>query len=137
MIRMTGRYLNQKVELDKPLALPEGTAVEIAVHVTDEAADEREDWAEVGMSRLEEECDNPEDAAYDDWKNSPPHQNLWVDYGPNTDFALVLRGLHTILRPTCSMRNDVHFSRGASQSSVPSGSPQAGKKPTTSHNKSH
>ena len=67
----------------------------------------------------------------------PPHQNLWVDYGPNTDFALVLRGLRTILRPTCSMRNGVHFSRGASQSSVPSGSPQAGKKPTTSHNKSH
>ena len=68
MIRVTGRYRNQQLELDQPLALPDGTAVEIAVHVADAAAGEHKDWAQLGMSRLEAEWDNPEDALYDDWK---------------------------------------------------------------------
>jgi hypothetical protein len=67
MIRVTGRYRNQHVELDAPLSLPEGTSVEIAVHVP-EADTERDAWGALGMSRLEEEWDNPEDAIYDDWK---------------------------------------------------------------------
>ena len=29
---------------------------------------EPQGWAELGMSRLEQEWDNPEDAVYDDWK---------------------------------------------------------------------
>jgi len=30
--------------------------------------DEREAWSRLGMSRLQEEWDNPQDAIYDDWK---------------------------------------------------------------------
>jgi len=29
---------------------------------------EHQEWVELGMSRLEPEWDNPEDAVYDDWK---------------------------------------------------------------------
>jgi len=29
---------------------------------------EHQRWAELGMNRLEQEWDNPEDAVYDDWK---------------------------------------------------------------------
>lgn len=69
MIRAKGRYRNQTLELDQPLALAEGTAVEIDIHLTDEAQEaEHKGWAELGMNRLEEEWDNPEDAVYDDWK---------------------------------------------------------------------
>lgn len=67
MIRATGRYRNQQVELDQPLSLPEGTPVEIAVHVAG-SANEREEWQALGMSRLVQEWNNLEDAAYDDWK---------------------------------------------------------------------
>jgi hypothetical protein len=62
VIRLKGRYLNQKVELDQPLDLAEGTEVEILVRT------EEEDWSELGKARLEQEWDNPQDAIYDDWK---------------------------------------------------------------------
>ena len=69
MIRVKGRYRNQKLELDQPLALAEGTEVEIDIHLAAEAQGiEPQGWAELGMSRLEQEWDNPEDAVYDDWK---------------------------------------------------------------------
>lgn len=29
---------------------------------------EHQEWVELGMSRLEQEWDNSEDAVYDDWK---------------------------------------------------------------------
>jgi hypothetical protein len=69
MIRRKGRYRNQTLELDQPLAVAEGTEVEIDIHVAEEAPGaEHQGWAELGMSRLEEEWDNPEDAVYDNWK---------------------------------------------------------------------
>jgi len=69
MIRTKGRYRNQTLELDQPLALAEGTEVEIDIHLAQEALGaEHRGWAELGMSRLEEEWDNPEDAVYDNWK---------------------------------------------------------------------
>ena len=69
MIRTKGRYRNQTLELDQPLALAEGTEVEIDIHLAEEAPGaEHQGWAELGMSRLEEEWDNPEDAVYDNWK---------------------------------------------------------------------
>jgi hypothetical protein len=69
MIRAKGRYRNQILELDQPLALAEGTEVEIDIHLTEEAQGaEHQAWAELGIQRLEEEWENPEDAVYDDWK---------------------------------------------------------------------
>ena len=69
MMRAKGRYRNQALELDQPLALAEGTEVEIDIHPTKEAQGaEHQEWAELGMNRLEEEWDNSEDAVYDDWK---------------------------------------------------------------------
>jgi predicted DNA-binding antitoxin AbrB/MazE fold protein len=69
MIRATARYRNQILELDQPLALAEGTQVEVDIRPAEEAQrGETQAWAELGMSRLEEEWDNPEDAVYDDWK---------------------------------------------------------------------
>ncbi len=69
MIRVTGRYQQQSVALDAPLSLSEGTEVEVVVRVKpDPSAVEREEFADLGMARLEEEWDNPEDAIYDDWK---------------------------------------------------------------------
>ncbi|HEV3262781.1 MAG TPA: hypothetical protein VG013_38450 [Gemmataceae bacterium] len=68
MIRVTGRYRNQKLELDQPLDLAEGAAVEIAIRPLDqEAFQVDEGWREVGMGRLEQEWDNQQDAVYDDW----------------------------------------------------------------------
>jgi hypothetical protein len=66
MVRVRGRYRDGKIELDRPLGLPDGTAVEITVDATPETADE--EWHELGMSRLEEEWDNDQDAVYDDWR---------------------------------------------------------------------
>jgi hypothetical protein len=66
MIRISGRYRNQRVELDHPLSLAEGTEVEILIVPAEEA--QQQDWSELGMARLEEEWDNPEDAIYDDWR---------------------------------------------------------------------
>ena len=69
MIRVTGRYHKQSVELDAPLSLSEGTEVEVVVRVkSDPLAVERDDFTDLGMARLEQEWDNPEDAIYDDWK---------------------------------------------------------------------
>jgi hypothetical protein len=69
MIRAKGRYRNQTVELEQPLALVEGTEVEIDIRVAEGESDvERHGWIESGLGRLEEEWDNPEDALYDDWK---------------------------------------------------------------------
>jgi predicted DNA-binding antitoxin AbrB/MazE fold protein len=69
MIRAKGRYRNQILELDQPLALAEGTEVEIDIHLAEEAQGaEHQEWAELGIQRLEDEWENPEDAVYDDWK---------------------------------------------------------------------
>ncbi|MCI0642455.1 MAG: hypothetical protein L0Y72_27365 [Gemmataceae bacterium] len=62
MIRAKGKYRNQKLELDQPLDLEEGAEVEILIE------SENTDWSEMGMDRLEQEWDNPQDAIYDDWK---------------------------------------------------------------------
>jgi predicted DNA-binding antitoxin AbrB/MazE fold protein len=68
-MRAKGRYRNQTLELDQPLALAEGTEVEIDIHLAEEAQEaEHQEWAELGMQRLEEEWENPEDAVYNDWK---------------------------------------------------------------------
>ncbi len=69
MIRAKGRYRNQMLELDQPLTLAEGTEVEIDIHLAEETQRaEHQGWAELGMRRLEDAWDNPEDAVYDDWK---------------------------------------------------------------------
>jgi predicted DNA-binding antitoxin AbrB/MazE fold protein len=74
MVRAKGRYRNQVLELEQPLALPEGTRVEVDVYVTDESQQsdahdsEEHSWALLGTARLEDEWDNPGDAIYDDWK---------------------------------------------------------------------
>ncbi len=69
MIRAKGRYRNQSLELEQPLALPDGTPVEINIYPAGETRDsEREGWQLLGMERIAEELDNPEDAIYDDWK---------------------------------------------------------------------
>ncbi len=62
MIRVRGWYRQQKLELEHPLELAEGTEVEVLVY----PAEEEEAWRELGMSRLEQEWDNPEDAAAND-----------------------------------------------------------------------
>jgi hypothetical protein len=69
MIRAKGRYFKQKVELNVPLAIPDGAEVELEIHLKDTECEQKADWAEFGMSRLEEEWDNAEDAIYDDWRN--------------------------------------------------------------------
>jgi hypothetical protein len=71
MIRARGRYRNQAVQLEQPLQIAEGTEVEVDIHIGHwpESA-EGEGWAAVGMSRLEQEWDSPEDAIYDDWKRA-------------------------------------------------------------------
>jgi hypothetical protein len=66
MIRATGRYRNQNLELDQRLNLDEGTSV--IVEIQPLTGDGDTEWAEAGMSRLEQEWDNPEDAIYDDWR---------------------------------------------------------------------
>jgi hypothetical protein len=70
MIRATGRYRNQMLELDRPLDLQEGTRVVIEVdpQTAGDDVDLRSEWSDIGMSRLEEEWDNPGDAIYDDWR---------------------------------------------------------------------
>ena len=68
MIRIKGRYRDQKLELDQPLDIVEGTEVSIEIHLTESEDQAREAIADLGMRRLEEEWDNPEDAIYDDWR---------------------------------------------------------------------
>jgi hypothetical protein len=66
MIRTKGKYRNQRVELDQPLALADGTEVELEIRIAGEG--EKQGWTELGMNRLEEEWNNPDDAIYDNWK---------------------------------------------------------------------
>ncbi len=68
MIRVKGRYSQQKVELDEPLAIPEGSEVEILIRPSNGEA-ERESWLLASMERLQEAWDNPQDAIYDNWKD--------------------------------------------------------------------
>ncbi len=69
MIRAKGRYQNQVLQLDRPLGLPEGAEVSVDIHPIERIQDlEHQSWIQVGMNRLEDEWDNPEDAVYDDWK---------------------------------------------------------------------
>ncbi|MBY0526076.1 MAG: DUF104 domain-containing protein [Gemmataceae bacterium] len=69
MIRVKARYRDQKLELEQPLNLPEGAEVEIAVQsLPSTEIAEKEAWSKQGMSRLEEEWDNPQDAVYDNWR---------------------------------------------------------------------
>ena len=66
MIRAKGRIEDKKLVLEQPLDLVDGTEVVVDVYSPEDL--EREAWSELGMSRLEEEWDNPDDAIYDDWK---------------------------------------------------------------------
>jgi len=69
MIRTKGQYRNQTLVWNEPLALREGAEREIEIRLAEEKPEtEREDWAAVGIERLEQEWDSPEDAIYDDWK---------------------------------------------------------------------
>jgi hypothetical protein len=69
MVRARARYRNQALELQQPLALPEGTPVELEIYPAEEPQESEESgWALLGTARLEEAWDNPEDAIYDDWK---------------------------------------------------------------------
>ncbi len=69
MIRAKAWYRDQRLELDQPLALPDGAEVEIDIRPAEGAqAAEHQGWAELGIARVEEEWDNPEDAVCDDWK---------------------------------------------------------------------
>jgi hypothetical protein len=69
MVRATGRYRSQRVELDQPVELADGTPVEVQIRpIAESDRAERTSWAQLGMDRLEEEWDNPEDAVYDNWK---------------------------------------------------------------------
>ncbi len=62
-----GVYRNGKIELVEPLELPDGSTVEVEIRlVTPEVEDEA--WRDLGMSRMEEEWNNPKDAVYDDWR---------------------------------------------------------------------
>jgi hypothetical protein len=69
VIRAKGRCEDQKLQLEKPLDLPEGTEVEVVIRTAEEMrAEEEQAWERLGMSRLEEEWDNPQDAVYDNWR---------------------------------------------------------------------
>ena len=54
MIRIKGRYRNQRLELDQPLNLPEGEEVEVEIHPV---RSEAEGWRELGMERLAQRLD--------------------------------------------------------------------------------
>lgn len=69
-MRVRGRYRNQTVELATPLTLADGTEVEVEIILPELVpSSDTEAWQELGMSRLEEEWDNPDDAIYDNWKD--------------------------------------------------------------------
>ena len=69
MVRAKGRYRDQVLELEEPLALPDGAVVEIDIYLADEIQEfEMDSWSLLGMTRLEEVWNNPDDAVYDDWK---------------------------------------------------------------------
>jgi hypothetical protein len=64
MNRKRGRVKGNVVELLKPGGLLDGALVEAEIRTLSET----EDWHDLGMSPLDEEWDNPEDAVCDDWK---------------------------------------------------------------------
>jgi hypothetical protein len=66
MIRVKGKWENKGLRLEEPVELPDGTEVVIDIHPVSEIEDEG--WRDLGMERLEEEWDNPEDSIYDNWK---------------------------------------------------------------------
>ena len=65
-----GVYRDGKIELTElPGDVRDETRVIVTFLLAEEAQGiEYQGWAELGMSRLEQEWDNPEDAMYDDWK---------------------------------------------------------------------
>jgi hypothetical protein len=64
MIRVRGRCVGGRIELDDPVPFTDGTPVEVVIEAVPDAAD----WADVAAERLEREWDNDRDAVYDDWK---------------------------------------------------------------------
>jgi hypothetical protein len=66
-IRVHGHVHQGRLELDQPLGLPDGEAVEVLVQSVD--ATDEEAWRTMSMNRLEQEWDNPEDAVYDNWRS--------------------------------------------------------------------
>ena len=68
MIRTTARYRDQVLELDYPLDLQEGIRVVVDINPQADSAESEAEWTDIGMSRLEEEWNNPGDAIYDDWR---------------------------------------------------------------------
>lgn len=67
MIRATGRYHQQTLKLDDPVALEDGARVVIEITPAD-AMEADVEWSDIAMERLEAEWDNPTDAIYDDWR---------------------------------------------------------------------
>jgi hypothetical protein len=65
-----GVYRDGKIELvELPGDVRDETRVIVTFLLAEEAQDnEQQGWAELGMSRLEQEWDSPADAVYDDWK---------------------------------------------------------------------
>ena len=65
-----GVYRDGRIELTElPGDVRDETRVIVTFLLAEEAQGiEPQGWAELGMSRLEQEWDNPEDAVYDDWK---------------------------------------------------------------------
>jgi len=67
-ITIKGRYTKQRIELDLPLAIKDGDEVELQLVSVHSVNEERDAISSLGMERLEEVWDNPQDAVYDDWK---------------------------------------------------------------------
>ena len=64
MSRRLGRIRGNVVELLETTGLEEGALVEVEIF----PLPDREAWHDLGMKRMEEAWDNPEDAIYDDWR---------------------------------------------------------------------
>lgn len=69
MIRATGRYQQQTLQLDLPIAIEEGARVVVEITPAEEPAGVDADWSDAGMSRLEDDWGNAEDAVYDNWRS--------------------------------------------------------------------
>ncbi len=69
MIKVKGRYFAKRIELDQPLQISDGAEVELDVAVIQSSQILEDDHSQLGMQRLEEVWDNPEDAIYDNWKS--------------------------------------------------------------------
>jgi hypothetical protein len=66
MIRTKGRYRHGQIELEGPIAIPEGALVDVTVGP--ETSSENDEWQLLGMDRLEQEWNNKRDAIYDHWR---------------------------------------------------------------------